>query len=242
MSIQVLMLRRSAAMKFAPGAYVFPGGAVDAADYGAGIGWEGPSAAEFGGWLGAPPAKAEALVRAAIRETFEESGVLLAGEPGGGPVPVPSGPEWDADRAALIAGELTLAGLLAKRGLVLRADLLVPWARWIAPEGEPRRFDARFFAAVLPAGQLAAGHDAESDRIEWLQPEDGIAAAKAGLMTLFPPTAALLNSFASAVSAGRTLAEILAARPAIAPVQPQLILDDNGAPWLELPDEAGYPL
>jgi 8-oxo-dGTP pyrophosphatase MutT (NUDIX family) len=239
--LQVLMLRRSAAMRFAPGAYVFPGGAVDQADYGADVGWQGPSAAEFGARLGAPPDVAGALVCAAVRETFEESGVLLAGKPDGGPLAVPSGPEWEADRAAMTSGALTLAGLLAKRDLVLRADLLVPWGRWIAPEGEPRRFDARFFAAALPDGQEATGHEAESDRIEWLRPASALAAAKAAEITVFPPTAAMLNSFASAVDAGHGLAGILGSRRTITPVQPRLVLD-GGAVWLELPDEAGYPL
>ena len=239
--VEVLMLRRTAAMRFAPGAYVFPGGAVDAADYGTEMGWQGPSPAEFGARLGASPDEARALVCAAVRETFEEAGVLLAGAPEGGPLAVPAGPDWAADRAALTAGSLSLAELLARRGLLLRADLLVPWARWIAPEGEPRRFDARFFAAALPDGQRAAGHAAESDRIEWLRPAGAIAAAKAGEISLFPPTAATLNDFASAVAAGQDVADILGTRRTIEPVQPRLVLED-GAAWLELPDAAGYPL
>ena len=112
--------------------------------------------------------------------------MLLAGAPDGGPVADPSGPSWEADRAALVAGEVTLAELLSRRGLVLRADLLVPWARWITPEGEPRRFDARFFAAALPAGQVATGHAAESDRIAWLRPADAIESARAGQISHAP--------------------------------------------------------
>ena len=196
--VEVLMLRRVAAMKFAPGAYVFPGGSVDPGDYAAEVGWHGPDPAEFGDRLGAPAEMARALVCAAVRETFEEAGVLLAGAPGGGPVADPSGPSWEADRTALTAGQLTLAELLSRRGLVLRADLLVPWARWITPEGEPRRFDARFFAAALPAGQLATGHAAESDRIAWLRPADAIESARAGQISMLPPTATTLHDFAVA--------------------------------------------
>ncbi len=239
--IQILMLRRTAAMRFAPGAYVFPGGSVDPADYGADIGWQGPSAAEFGARLGASPEVARALVCAAVRETFEESGVLLAGAPGEGPLAAPSGPSWEADRMAMAAGTLTLAELLARRGLVLRADLLVPWARWITPDGEPRRFDARFFAAALPAGQQATGHEAEADHLAWLRPADAIAAAKAGEISLLPPTATTLNDFASAVAAGAGLAGILAERRVIEPIQPRLVLED-GAAWLVIPDGVGYPL
>jgi 8-oxo-dGTP pyrophosphatase MutT (NUDIX family) len=237
--IEVLMLRRTAAMKFAPGAYVFPGGSVDPGDYRE-IGWQGPSAAEFGTRLGAPEQVARALVCAAVRETFEESGVLLAGPPGSGPPATPSGPDWEADRLALIAGELTFPELLTRRGLVVRADLLVPWARWITPEVEPRRFDARFFAAALPDGQQATGHAAEADHVAWLRPAAAIESTKAGEMSLFPPTITTLNDFASAVAAGDGIAAMLAARRTIEPVLPLLVVED-GAAWLVLPDEVGYP-
>ena len=246
--VEVLMLRRVAAMKFAPGAYVFPGGSVDPADYDAPVGWYGPDPAEFGARLGATAEMARALVCAAVRETFEEAGVLLAGAPDGGPVADPSGPSWEADRAALTAGELTLAELLSRRGLVLRADLLTPWARWITPEGEPRRFDARFFAAALPAGQVATGHAAESDRIAWLRPADAIESARAGEISLLPPTATTLHDFAVAEGAvadgdGRedAVIEILGRRPVIEPIVPRLVLEDGQA-WLYVPDEVGYPL
>jgi 8-oxo-dGTP pyrophosphatase MutT (NUDIX family) len=242
--IQVLMLRRTAAMKFAPGAYVFPGGSVDPADYGAAVGWHGPSPDEFGARLGASAEVARALVCAAVRETFEESGVLLAGVPDGAPgspLAVPAGPSWDADRAALAAGTLTLAELLSRRGLVLRADLLVPWARWVTPEGEPRRFDARFFAAALPDGQQAVAHEAEAEHVAWLRPASAIDAARAGEIALLPPTAATLNHLASAIAAGAGIDEILATRRAIEPVCPRLVLEDGQA-WLVIPDGVGYPL
>jgi 8-oxo-dGTP pyrophosphatase MutT (NUDIX family) len=242
--VEVLMLRRPAAMKFAPGAYVFPGGSVDPADYGAEAGWHGPSPAEFGARLGATAEVARALVCAAVRETYEEAGVLLAGAPGGAsasPCAVPDGPSWDADRAALASGTLPLAELLGRRGLVLRADQLVPWARWITPEGEPRRFDARFFAAALPDGQQAVGHEAEAEHVAWLDPASAIDAARAGEISLLPPTAATLNHLASAVAAGAGLDGILATRRAIEPVCPRLVLEDGQA-WLVIPDGVGYPL
>jgi 8-oxo-dGTP pyrophosphatase MutT (NUDIX family) len=241
--VEVLMLRRVAAMKFAPGAYVFPGGSVDPADYEAAVGWHGPDPAEFGARLGASAEMARALVCAAVRETFEEAGVLLAGAPDGGPVADPSGPSWEADRAALVAGAVTLAELLSRRGLVLRADLLVPWARWITPEGEPRRFDARFFAAALPAGQRATGHAAESDHIAWLRPGDAIESARAGQISMLPPTATTLHDFAvaGAVDGADAVAGILGRRPVIEPVVPRLVLEDGQA-WLYVPDEVGYPL
>ena len=234
--IEVLMLRRTAAMRFAPGAYVFPGGSVDEADADPGIAWHGPDPAEIGARLGAPVELARALVCAAVRETFEESGVLLAGEPDG-PLPVPSGSYWEADRNALTAGSLTLAELLSRRGLAVRADLLVPWARWITPEAESRRFDARFFAAALPAGQHAAGHHAEADQTSWLRPANAIEAAKAGSISLLPPTAAILHEFAPCGG----LDDILGQRRKIAAVLPVLAAED-GEVWMQLPDEVAYPL
>jgi 8-oxo-dGTP pyrophosphatase MutT (NUDIX family) len=234
--VEVLMLKRPAAMRFAPGAYVFPGGSVDPADGAAKIAWHGPSAGDFGRRLGATPELARALVCAAVRETFEEAGLLLAGAPDG-PLAVPDGPGWAADRAALTAGEITLGQLLDRRGLVLRADLLTPWARWITPEAEPRRFDARFFAAALPPGQQAAGHAAESDQTGWLRPAEALAAARSGEISLLPPTATTLAEFAAATGVG----DILSRERSVTPIQPTLINDDGHA-WLEVPDDVGYPL
>jgi 8-oxo-dGTP pyrophosphatase MutT (NUDIX family) len=234
--VEVLMLRRTAAMKFAPGAYVFPGGSVDEADFSAEIGWHGPSPADFGARLGCSAELAGALVCAAVRETFEESGVLLAGSPDGA-VAALAGSSWEADRKALTAGTLTLPGLLARRGLAVRADLLVPWTRWITPEPEPRRFDTWFFAAALPAGQEATGHLAEADKTTWLRPADAISAARAGTISLLPPTAATLNEFTGCAD----LTDILGRRRTVAPVQPRMVVEDGEA-WLLIPDEVAYPL
>jgi 8-oxo-dGTP pyrophosphatase MutT (NUDIX family) len=234
-AVEVLMLRRPAAMAFAPGAYVFPGGSVDAADGDPGIGWWGPDPAEFGERLGCSAEQARTLVCAAVRETLEESGVLLAGGPDGSPA-VPN-PSLEDDRAALAAGSVTFAEMLSRRGLVLLAGLLTPWARWITPEAEPRRFDARFFAAALPPGQSAVGYLAEADHTVWLRPEAAIEAARTGSMTLLPPTATTLNEFASCGGVAR----ILSRRRAIAPVMPRLMVS-GGAAWLLIPDEADYPL
>jgi 8-oxo-dGTP pyrophosphatase MutT (NUDIX family) len=234
--VEVLMLLRPAAMKFAPGAYVFPGGSVDPADFSAEIGWHGPSPADFGAWLGCSAELARALVCAAVRETFEEAGVLLAGSPDG-PLAEPSGESWEADRMALAAGTLALAALLSRRGLVLRADLLVPWTRWITPEAEPRRFDARFFAAALPAGQVVTGHLAEADETVWLRPADAIEAARAGTISLLPPTAATLSDFTRC----RDVADILGRRRVIDPVEPRLVVEEGEA-WLLIPDGVAYPL
>jgi len=234
--VEVLMLRRSPTMAFAPGAYVYPGGSVDLGDADMRVGWHGPSAADIGERLGASPELARALVCAAVRETFEEAGILLAGTPDGS-LAVPDGPAWDQDRAALLSGSKTLAEVLARRGLVVRADLLTPWARWITPEAELKRFDARFFAAALPPGQLAAGHATETEQTAWLRPEAAIEAARGGSIMLLPPTATTLNEF---VACGG-LHQILGQRRAITPVRPRFEVD-QGQAWLVIPDEADYPL
>jgi 8-oxo-dGTP pyrophosphatase MutT (NUDIX family) len=243
--VEILMLKRPASMKFAGGAYVFPGGSVDSADFGAAdaddakanAGWHGPSAEEFGERLGTTPELARALVWAAVRETFEEAGVLLAGTPDGTLV-VPDGPDWEADRAALNEGAISLAGLLGRRGLVLRADLLTPWARWITPLAEPKRFDARFFAAALPAGQQATAHAAEAEEIVWVRPDDALDAARRGEMSLLPPTATTLSEFTLASG----VADILGRAREVAPIQPVLVNSEDGRAWLEVPDGIGYPL
>lgn len=233
---EILMMKRPGTMKFAAGAYVFPGGRVDEADSDPRIGWHGTSPEEFGAKLGASPGAARALVVAAVRETYEESGILLAGTPDGEPV-IPSGPEWDAACAAVRAGELSFPDLLAARGLVILADRIVPWARWITPVVEPRRYDTRFFAAVVPPGQTVDGHLAEADKIAWTAPGDALAAAKAGEIMLLPPTIATLSEFAEASG---DVAAFLRQPREITPVQPR-VLAENGQVWLEVPEGVAYP-
>jgi 8-oxo-dGTP pyrophosphatase MutT (NUDIX family) len=233
---EILMMKRPGTMNFAAGAYVFPGGRVDEADADLRISWHGPSPEDFGDKLGAAPDEARALVVAAVRETYEESGVLLAGKPDGSTV-IPSGPEWDADRAAIRAGELSFPALLAKHGLVILADRIVPWARWITPAVEPRRYDTRFFAAVVPPGQTVDGHLAEADKIAWVAPDDALGAARAGEIMLLPPTATTLNEFAVVTD---DLAGFLEQHREITPIQPDILVEDGQA-WLVVPEEAEYP-
>jgi 8-oxo-dGTP pyrophosphatase MutT (NUDIX family) len=238
---RVYLLRRRASMAFAPGAFVFPGGSVDSRDAEADVAWAGPGAAEWASALDAPEGLARALVCAAVRETFEECGVLLASSAPGEMVADTRGDDWEADRRALVDRSVSLAGLLGRRGLVLRSDLLKPWSRWVTPEFESRRFDTRFFAAVLPAGQhtadVAAEADGEADAAAWLSPSAAIAAARRKEILLMPPTAVSLaelaehSSMESALAAPRELTPIL---PAISLVQ--------GEPWLDIPPHVEYPL
>jgi 8-oxo-dGTP pyrophosphatase MutT (NUDIX family) len=237
--LEVYMLRRQPSMAFAPGAFVFPGGSVDPRDADEQVAWTGPDAGEWGKIFDAPPALARALVCAAVRETFEESGVLLAG-----PSPaelVPDSADLARDRRALLAGSLSLGELLDRRGLLLRADLLTPWTRWITPEFSPRRFDTWFFAAALPAGQLAglaaAAEPGESDSGAWWRPSAALEAARAGQITLLPPTAVTLAELA----AYRDVEGILAERRMITPLLPTVVVEDERA-WLAMPESVEYPL
>ncbi len=243
--VEAFLLRRAKALEFAPGACVFPGGSVDERDADPAIAWSGPSPADFGDVLGVSADRSRALVCAAVRETFEESGVLLAG-------PSPAGLVQDGavlvqDRRLLLDGSASLGELLARRGLVLRADLLTPWARWITPEVSPRRFDTWFFTAALPPGQMAAlaaaagpGDRAaagESDSGTWLRPAAALEAARAGRITLLPPTAVTLAE----LEAYQDVASVLAQRRVIAPLLPRVVVEEGGA-WLAMPAATEYPL
>jgi 8-oxo-dGTP pyrophosphatase MutT (NUDIX family) len=235
--LQVYMLRRRSSMAFAAGAYVFPGGSVDASDGDDTIAWAGPDAAEWGLRLGAPPELARTLVCAAVRETFEESGVLLAG-PGPGTVLTATDDEgWEDDRRQLLAGSLSLARLLRRRSLVLRSDLLRPWARWITPVTEERRYDTRFFAAALPDGQRARDVSGEADETAWLAPAAALEAASRRDIALMPPTAVTLGE----LRACATVPAALAARRRMTALIPEVMLAE-GAAWLTVPDGVEYPL
>ena len=186
--LEVYLLRRQTSMAFAAGMCVFPGGAVDPRDFDSSVGWAGPSAAEWARQLGVGEAQARALVCAAVRETFEESGVLLAGPDGVSVVGDTTGPDWEADRAALEARELSLTELLTRRGLVLRTDLLGAWAGWLTPVFEPRRYRTWFFVAELPAGQRTRDVSTESDHVVWLPAGEAVATVDAGDLFMLPPT------------------------------------------------------
>jgi 8-oxo-dGTP pyrophosphatase MutT (NUDIX family) len=185
---EVYLLRRQQSMAFAAGMTVFPGGRVDRTDASIADSWSGPSPEWFGDRLGCPAETAAAYVAAAVRETFEESGVLLAGPSDGSVVADTSGDDWETDRVALEDRTLGFADFLHRRGLVLRADLLGAWAHWITPEFEPRRYDTAFFVAALPAGQVTRDVTSESDQVAWLRPADAVQAVEAGDMLMLPPT------------------------------------------------------
>ncbi|MCX5146357.1 NUDIX hydrolase [Streptomyces sp. NBC_00320] len=200
----VHMLRRKASMAFAGGAYAYPGGGVDPRDEDHQVGWAGPSREEWAARLATDPRTAQAIVCGAVRETFEEAGVLLAGESADTVVGDTTGDDWEADRTALVARELSFAEFLDRRGLRLRSDLLGAWARWITPEFEPRRYDTWFFVAALPEGQRTRNASTEADRTVWIRPADAADGYDKGELLMMPPTISTLRSlepYGSAVDA-----------------------------------------
>ncbi|GAB3662188.1 hypothetical protein GCM10028832_41830 [Streptomyces sparsus] len=205
----VHMLRRSASMAFAGGAYAYPGGGVDPRDESP-VRWAGPSRDEWARRLGLEPAEAQAVVCAAVRETFEEAGVLLAGRDAESVVADTTGDDWEADRAALVDRELSFADFLARRSLVLRSDLLGAWARWITPEFESRRYDTWFFVAALPSGQRTRDVSGEADRTVWIRPAEAAAGYDRGELLMMPPTIATLRE----IEPFRTAEQALAAASA----------------------------
>lgn len=234
--VEVYMLRRQPSMAFAPGAMVFPGGSVDPRDADEQVAWTGPDAAEWGRIFDAPPQLARALVCAAVRETFEESGVLLAGPSADSVVEDTTSEEWEADRHALLDRSVSLAELLSRRGLVLRADLLRPWSRWITPVMEPRRFDTRFFAAALPAGQRPRDVGGEASAVAWIEPAEALAGGRRGELALMPPTMVSLTELAAC----GTREAALAGPRQVAPIIPEVQLRE-GAVWLTVPGIREYP-
>jgi 8-oxo-dGTP pyrophosphatase MutT (NUDIX family) len=175
-------------MEFAGGMCVFPGGGVDPRDFDHTVAWAGPSPGEWAERLGTDEAKARALVCTAVRETFEESGVLLAGESADSVVADTTGTDWETDRVALEARELAMTEFLDRRGLVLRTDLLGAWSGWLTPVFEPRRYRTWFFVAELPEGQRTRDVSSESDQVVWLPAITAVEQAEAREILMLPPT------------------------------------------------------
>ncbi|WP_405101075.1 NUDIX hydrolase [Micromonospora sp. NBC_01412] len=225
---EVYVIRRVAAMVFG-GVYAFPGGGVDPSDSQAHLDWAGPEPAAWAGRLGVEPDAAQAVVCAAAREVFEESGVLLAGPDAATVVGDVSGDDWEAARQDLEARRRGFADLLAGRGLTLRSDLLLPWSRWITPEFEPRRFDTYFFVALLPQGQRTRDVSGEADHTMWVRPADALARAEAGELTMLPPTLVTLAQVAAAGDLAG-VARASATRDAATPITPRLDLPEDGEP------------
>lgn len=185
---EVYLMRRQVSMAFAGGMCVFPGGGVDERDFDGTVGWAGPTPEEWALRLGTDPDVARALVCAAVRETFEESGVLLAGPSAASVVGDTTGEDWESDRVALESRALSMTDFLTRRGLMLRTDLLGTWSGWLTPIFEPKRYRTWFFVARLPDGQRTRDVSSESSSVVWQSALRAVEEVDAGAMSMLPPT------------------------------------------------------
>lgn len=198
--LESYLLRRHVGMEFAAGMSVFPGGGVDKRDADMDLAlWAGPTPQEWSARMDCTPEEATELVCAAVRETFEESGVLLAGTTDA-VVADTTGDDWERDREALVAHELAFSDFLEARGLVMRTDLLAVLGGWLTPVFEPKRYLTWFFVAALPEGQSCRDVSTESDQVAWLSVRDALRLADDRQMLMLPPTYATLCDMYDATS------------------------------------------
>jgi 8-oxo-dGTP pyrophosphatase MutT (NUDIX family) len=190
--LEVYLLQRSSAAVFSPSAHVFPGGALDDAD----------RAQSMNQWCGAFERGHSCPIAyyiAAIRESFEEAGLLLAYDSSGQLIRLDD-PEvrerFGLHRKAMHAGQRSLDAICAEEGLMLAVDRLVPFGHWITPKGAPRRFDTRFFAARAPEHQDATSDEIETTSGLWAQPSDVLKANDKGEIELILPTRRSLEALA----------------------------------------------
>ena len=236
---EVLLIQRHEKSRFAGGAYVFPGGKVEADDNPADAarscaGLDLAAAARRLG-LDAERAVLGYLV-GAIRETFEEVGVLLASDEGGGPVRVDA-PRFAEYRRACDADNRAFWEMVKAERVMLATDRLVYFAHWITPEESPYRFDTRFFAAPMPSGQEAVADEREIVDVRWLAPGDAIKAAERGEIALRMPTIKNLELLVGPPSVAAVLAS-LAAR-AVTTIRPR-VLDEPAGRRILFPGDPGY--
>ena len=211
-------MRRVSAMSFAGGALVFPGGGVDPLDADPRVPWSGGTVSSLSARLGVDEAQTRALVNAAGRELFEEAGVLL------------SRSAQDADRAtdrrALEARTTSMADLLAAGHDALDVSRLIPWARWVTPPTEPRRFDTWFFVSPASAGLDALTASGEADAAAWYPPAAVLDMAEREVAVVLPPTIVMLRGLLAAGSVTEVLR--VAPRRPLAPVHPLVRENDDG--------------
>ena len=234
--IEVFMLRRTANAVFGAGMYVFPGGRVDEIDGAAGAEEyvRGLDDEEASNQLGVPSGGLAYWI-AAVRESFEEAGVLLGERTDGGPVEVDPG-----ERHLVHDGELSIVDLCRRRDLVIDLSLLHYVDHWVTPLGEPRRFDTRFFLAEVPPHQVLVHDDRETVDSLWVRPADAVTMFAERELQMMPPTIANLRRLAEHTSVADALdaAALIVDPPRI---EPRLRLDANGKTiGLAMPWDADY--
>ena len=240
---EVFMLRRTLNAAFVGGHYVFPGGAVDAADRHTELEplCDGLTDEEASAQLGLESGGLAYWV-AAIRECFEEAGVLLATDSRGEVIRFDRSElesSFSKHRHAVHDGELRLVDLCRQEGLHLTTGDIHYESHWITPVGEPRRFDTRFFVALAPEAQEPLHDDNETIASLWVRPADALARQESGELQMITPTIKNLEFLAES----STVAGIMAAAAAIQgppTIVPELRVVDGRPVGVVLPGEAGY--
>lgn len=230
--LEVFMVVRHQQIDFASGALVFPGGKLAAGDTDPRVRTRCEAADGLSD-------EQLALRVGAIREAFEECGVLLARSRGETALLAPErlatlGPRY---RQGLDRGEIGIADMLEAEDLVLACDQLLPFAHWITPSFMPKRFDTYFYLAPAPAEQVALHDGREMVDSVWIRPADALADAAAGTRTLVPATLLNVEKLGRSTDLAAALARARSER--IVTVEPQLVERADGA-WLQIPAEAGY--
>lgn len=220
--VEAWLLTRVQGMAFAAGVSVFPGGRVDDTDVDLPV--VGADTAALAARFDCSERTARGLLGTAVRETFEETGVLLT-------VPPTNLPEHVAD---VESGRLAFGDLLREHGLSVDGAALRPWSRWVTPKGEVRRYDTRFFVGRLPEGAVAADVTTESSSADWVPVGEAIEQAQRGERRLLPPTLLTLASLAGCPDVDAVLA--LSESADLSPVRPTMHFADDGSVTIELPD------
>lgn len=230
--LEVFMVVRHHQIDFASGALVFPGGKLAAGDV----------LAEVRGLCDGAEGLDDTLLAlrvAAIREAFEESGVLLARDESGALIDGERLSTLEADRPLLDKSDLTIGDFLKREKLRLACDLLQPYAHWVTPKMMPKRFDTHFYLAVAPSDHVAMHDGSEGVDSVWITPGQALEDAAAGKRTVIFPTRMNLEQLAESKS---VLEAFEAARArTIVTVEPQ-VEDRDGTMMLTIPAAAGYSL
>ena len=237
--LEVLMVRRSLQASFMPGAYVFPGGAVDAAD----ASHDHPSlcdesAQALARRVGAVTEvgdQALAFAVAALRECFEECGLWL----GAPDHHAPADGGFEALRARLHAGE-SLATLVAASGTRLITSGLQPWSRWVTPVGLPKRFDTLFFVARTPVGQVPEVDAGETTTLAWVNPPAALEMREKGEFPMEFATVSTVESLRPFATT-QALLDHAAAQTRLPAIHPRMKVDAEGrVRGVVLPGQPGY--
>jgi 8-oxo-dGTP pyrophosphatase MutT (NUDIX family) len=193
--LEVFLLKRNPHSGFVPGAYLFPGGAIDDADGGADLATRSALTTERAAEL-LGRSDAMAFWMGAIRETFEEAGLLMAdrsGRPGLGLDDPDRADRFAEHRRLVDLGQRPFDQMVRDEDLLLRTDRLLPFARWITPLGAPRRYDTRFFVATAPTDQIASHDGVEAIDSLWVSPAIALERERSGEWPMIEPTTRTLE-------------------------------------------------